>query len=103
MILMDLEALGKLGKERNVMTAVDSTFGSPYNQNPLQYGIDIVIHSGTLKRSLPSPPSTATKYLGGHSDIIAGTITSKSTDIHKQMIQSVQFNSSTINNQRSYY
>ena len=50
--LLDLEAFGSLGKRFKLITAVDSTFASPYNQKPLQLGIDIAIHS-------------ATKYLGG--------------------------------------
>jgi len=62
MTLLDLETFGAIGKKHNVLTVVDSTFASPYNQNPLKYGLSIVIHS-------------ATKYLGGHSDLTAGTIT----------------------------
>ena len=44
--VQDLEAFGKLGKKHDVITVVDSTLASPYLQKPLQYGIDIVIHSG---------------------------------------------------------
>jgi cystathionine beta-lyase/cystathionine gamma-synthase len=50
--LLDLEEFGKLGKKYKILTAVDSTFASPYNQKPINYGIDLVLHS-------------ATKYLGG--------------------------------------
>jgi cystathionine beta-lyase/cystathionine gamma-synthase len=46
MSIVDLEALANLGKKHNIITMVDSTFASPYNQNPLKHGIDIVIHSG---------------------------------------------------------
>jgi cystathionine beta-lyase len=49
---------------------IDNTFASPINQNPLDFGIDLVIHS-------------ATKYLGGHSDILAGSVSGKSSHIDK--------------------
>ena len=59
--LTDLQAVAALGKTRGITTIVDNTFATPINQRPLQYGIDVVVHS-------------ATKYLGGHSDITAGVI-----------------------------
>lgn len=70
--VQDLEAFGKLGKKHDVITIVDSTLASPYLQKPLQYGIDVVVHSGT-------------KYLGGHSDLIAGVVTTASLE-HWQYI-----------------
>jgi len=57
--LADLRAIVKIAKARGILTAVDNTFASPYNQQPLALGIDIVVHS-------------ATKYLNGHSDVIGG-------------------------------
>src|SRR5262245_766214 len=59
--LTDLRAVAALGKTHGITTVVDNTFATPINQRPLQYGIDVVIHS-------------ATKYLGGHSDLTAGVI-----------------------------
>jgi methionine-gamma-lyase len=59
--LCDLEAIGKLGKRAGVRTAIDNTFATPVNQNPIQHGFDVVIHA-------------ATKYIGGHSDVTAGVI-----------------------------
>jgi cystathionine gamma-synthase len=59
--VMDLERLAAIGRERNVKIAIDSTFATPYNQQPLDFGIDLVIHS-------------ATKYLGGHNDLMAGVV-----------------------------
>jgi cystathionine beta-lyase len=56
-----LNGIGKLGKTQHLITIIDNTFASPVNQNPIDFGIDIVIHS-------------ATKYLGGHSDILAGAV-----------------------------
>lgn len=57
--VVDLQGLAALGRELGVATVIDSTFASPVNQNPLQFGLDVVIHSGT-------------KYLGGHSDLCCG-------------------------------
>jgi cystathionine gamma-synthase len=59
--IVDLEAFAALGRKRGLTTIVDSTFGTPYNQRPLDLGIDLVIHS-------------ATKYLGGHNDLLAGCV-----------------------------
>jgi len=61
MNLTDLKALSVLAKEHNLKTVVDNTFMSPYLQNPLDLGIDVVVHS-------------VTKYLGGHSDLIGGAV-----------------------------
>ncbi len=57
----DLQKISELAKKRKILTVCDNTFASPFNQKPLNFGIDIVIHS-------------ATKYLGGHSDLIAGAM-----------------------------
>ncbi len=59
--ITDIEAVAKLAKEKGLVSMIDNTFASPVNQNPIDFGIDIVIHS-------------ATKYMGGHSDILAGTV-----------------------------
>ena len=57
--ITDIAAVAKLAKEHNLLTIVDNTFSTPYWQNPIELGADIVVHS-------------ATKYLGGHSDVVAG-------------------------------
>jgi cystathionine gamma-synthase len=59
--VMDLERLAQLARARLIKTVVDSTFATPFNQRPLDLGIDLVIHS-------------ATKYLGGHNDLLAGCL-----------------------------
>ena len=61
--LVDLFAIAKLAKSHSIVTAADNTFASPIVQNPLDLGVDIVMHS-------------ATKYFGGHSDISAGAVAS---------------------------
>ncbi len=61
--ITDLEAIAKIAKKHGLVTMIDNTFASPVNQNPIDFGIDVVIHS-------------ATKYMGGHSDICAGAVAS---------------------------
>ncbi len=59
--ITDLEAVGRLATKKGILTIIDNTFASPVNQQPRKFGIDIVVHS-------------ATKYMGGHSDILAGAV-----------------------------
>ena len=61
MKIVDLKAIALLARSMGLITMIDNTFASPINQNPISFGIDVVIHS-------------ATKYLGGHSDILAGAV-----------------------------
>ena len=61
MNIIDLKGVSKLAKEHNLLLAVDNTFATPYLQLPLDLGADIVMHS-------------ATKYLGGHSDVVVGAL-----------------------------
>jgi cystathionine gamma-lyase len=61
MNICDIEAVSALAKKQNILVCVDNTFASPYLQNPLDLGADIVMHS-------------VTKYLGGHSDVIQGAL-----------------------------
>jgi len=59
--IFDLVKLREIARRHDVLTLIDSTFATPYNQRPLEFGVDLVIHSGT-------------KYLGGHNDILAGAV-----------------------------
>jgi len=61
MALTDLAAVASLAKSRSITTVIDNTFATPLNQRPLDLGIDVAVHS-------------ATKYFGGHSDLIAGAV-----------------------------
>lgn len=61
--ITDLAAISTLAKKHGLVSMIDNTFASPVNQNPIDFGIDVVIHS-------------ATKYMGGHSDILAGAVAS---------------------------
>ena len=68
--ITDLAAVGKLAQAHGLVAIIDNTFASPVNQNPIDFGIDVVIHS-------------ATKYMGGHSDICAGAVASSSENISR--------------------
>lgn len=72
MQIIDIEACSKIAKENKLICAVDNTFASPYLQNPLALGADIVMHS-------------ATKYLGGHSDVIMGALCVTKEDLYTQL------------------
>jgi cystathionine gamma-synthase len=72
MHVTDLRKLSKLTKERGLLLIVDNTFLSPYLQNPLDLGADIVIHSGT-------------KYLGGHNDAIAGFVVTDEGELSERL------------------
>ena len=68
MKITDLTMISRLAKDNDLISLIDNTFASPINQTPVDFGIDVVIHS-------------ATKYLGGHSDICAGAIASSQAHI----------------------
>lgn len=68
MNVIDIEAASKIAKKNNILLGVDNTFATPYLQQPLNLGADIVMHS-------------ATKYLGGHSDVVMGALIVKDKDL----------------------
>jgi cystathionine beta-lyase/cystathionine gamma-synthase len=72
MNICDIEAVATLAKKQNILVCVDNTFASPYLQNPLDLGADIVMHS-------------VTKYLGGHSDVIQGCLVMNDTDLREKL------------------
>ena len=74
--ITDLKTVVKIAKKRNILTIVDNTFMSPYLQRPIESGFDIVIHS-------------ATKFLGGHSDLIAGLVVA-ADELTGRKIKSIQ-------------
>ena len=79
MKLCDIEAIVKIAKARGILTVVDNTFMSPYFQNPLDLGADIVVHS-------------TTKYLGGHSDVVGGAVMLSDEEAY----QKIKFNQNAI-------
>lgn len=70
--IVDIEACINAAKGKNIIAVVDNTFASPYLQNPITLGADIVLHSGT-------------KYLGGHSDVIHGALIVNSNELADQL------------------
>src|SRR5262249_29177429 len=70
--ISDIEAIAKIAKANSCLLCVDNTFASPALQQPLRLGADIVVHS-------------ATKYLGGHSDLIAGVVVTKETELGEKI------------------
>ncbi len=72
MNIIDIEAVSKIAKKAGAMLAVDNTFATPYLQTPIDLGADIVMHS-------------ATKYLGGHSDVVMGILVTDNDEISKEM------------------
>ncbi|WP_295654971.1 cystathionine gamma-synthase [uncultured Mucilaginibacter sp.] len=72
MKIVDIEGVAKITKSKNVLLCVDNTFASPYLQNPMDLGADIVMHS-------------ATKYLGGHSDVVMGALMMNDDELYKKL------------------
>ncbi len=72
MNITDIGAVASICKQHNILLCVDNTFASPYLQNPLDHGADIVLHS-------------ATKYLGGHSDVVHGCLILNDTELKNQL------------------
>jgi cystathionine gamma-lyase len=70
--LSDIAKLSEMAHERGAVVAVDNTFASPYFQNPLSLGADIVVHS-------------TTKYMGGHSDVIGGAVATSNEEFHEEI------------------
>ncbi len=72
MNILDIKKTASIAKKHQVLLAVDNTFATPYLQQPLEIGADIVMHS-------------ATKYLGGHSDVVMGALVVKDKDLAKRL------------------
>ncbi len=70
--IVDIKAVCELAKKHNIMTCVDNTFASPYLQRPIELGADLVLHS-------------ATKYLGGHSDVVHGCVITATQELSDQL------------------
>ncbi len=66
--IVDLQAMAEIGRATGALTVVDNTFASPYCQQPIDWGIDLVVHS-------------TTKYLGGHSDLVGGAVISRTPEL----------------------
>lgn len=72
--IMDIAGIAEQAKKLGILSVFDNTFASPFLQNPLDLGIDIVVHS-------------TTKYISGHSDVIGGALITNDEEIHKQVFE----------------
>ncbi len=70
--LVDMESVAAIGRERKILTVMDNTFASPFNQRPLDLGLDVVVHS-------------ATKYLNGHADVVGGIVVVNDDDLAERL------------------
>ena len=70
--ITDLKGVADIAKKHNILSIVDNTFMTPYLQRPIEFGVDIVVHS-------------ATKYLGGHSDLVAGLVVVNDDELAKRL------------------
>ena len=76
----DFKKTAALAKQHGLISMIDSTFGSPINQHPAEYGIDLVMHSGT-------------KYLSGHADLTCGVVAGR-----QELIDQIQETRTTLGN-----
>lgn len=72
--LQNIEAIAKLAKNKNITTIIDNSYNSPINQNPIEMGVDLVVHSGS-------------KYINGHSDVVCGVVCGSKERIMKMMAE----------------
>ncbi|OJJ23435.1 cystathionine gamma-lyase [marine bacterium AO1-C] len=75
--LQDIAAIAQLAKQHNIQTIIDNTWATPVFQQPLQMGIDFEVHS-------------CSKYIGGHSDVVAGVVIGRKTDMEKLYVEEVE-------------
>ncbi len=78
--VVDLKKVGALARQHRIISMIDGTFGTPINQRPAEYGIDLVMHSGT-------------KYLGGHTDLICGVVAGR-----RELLQKIWETRTTLGN-----
>lgn len=90
MDVIDLKGLSKLAKSHNIVTAIDNTWSTPIFQKPLMFGIDLSLHS-------------LTKYIGGHSDVVAGAVIGNSQLIDRIIQYGHQLNGAVLSPQDAYY
>ncbi|HBS88404.1 MAG: methionine gamma-lyase [Bacteroidetes bacterium GWF2_38_335] len=87
--LTDLKKVVEVAKKNGIITCVDNTFCSPYLQNPLDFGIDIVVHS-------------MTKFINGHADIVGGAIIAKDPDLYAQLRKTMVYMGGNMDPHQAY-
>jgi len=75
--VLDVAPITAVTRERGILTAFDNSWASPYFQNPLELGCDLVVHS-------------ATKYIGGHSDVVAGAVMGRDDDVRRRVFREIE-------------
>ncbi|HEV8160472.1 MAG TPA: PLP-dependent aspartate aminotransferase family protein [Pyrinomonadaceae bacterium] len=75
--ITDISAVAKIARENSITSIADNTFATPFNQRPLELGVDLIIHS-------------ATKYLGGHSDLTAGLLVGRKDIVEKARLETTK-------------
>lgn len=81
--VLDIAALTGLARERGALSICDNSWASPYFQNPLELGVDLVVHS-------------ATKFIGGHSDVVAGVIIGRDDGLHQRIFREIELCGATL-------
>lgn len=81
--VLNIAALAALARERGVLSICDNSWASPYFQNPLELGVDLVVHS-------------ATKFIGGHSDVVAGVLIGRDESLHQRLFREVELCGATL-------
>lgn len=81
--MLDVEAVANLARDRGIVTCLDNSWSTPLLQKPLELGVDVVVH-------------TATKYLGGHSDLVAGAVVSNAERIERLFYDAYLLNGATL-------
>lgn len=89
MVLSDIKAICDLAHKHNILVCVDNTFSSPYLQQPLALGADIVLHS-------------VTKFLNGHADIVGGVIVAKDPEVYKKLRQTMVYMGGNMDPHQAY-
>ncbi len=89
MEVADIKAIVEMAKKRNIVVAVDNTFATPYLQNPLDLGADVVYHS-------------ITKFINGHADVVGGVIVAKEEEIYKQIRHTMVYMGNNMDPHQAY-
>ncbi|MBL8880500.1 MAG: aminotransferase class I/II-fold pyridoxal phosphate-dependent enzyme [Phycisphaerales bacterium] len=81
--VLDIAALADIARRHGAMSICDNSWASPYYQNPLELGADLVVHS-------------ATKFIGGHSDVVAGVLMGRDEQIHQRVFREIELGGATL-------
>lgn len=83
MEVIEIEPITRIARERGIVTAFDNSWATPYFQTPLDLGVDLIVHS-------------ATKYLNGHSDVVAGVVAGRGDALHERLAKEIEYCGATL-------